>query len=182
MANHFHTQEASGIGSVQRIGYFLLSAFLIFFSAFPAVSYGREAGAPATEKTAILSIQTVKETKTAITLDINIDPGGQAINAVGTYLKYDPKRIEMQKLITENSFCDLFVEKEFQNSGGSLKFSCGKPYPGIDQPDQVVRLVFKKKSKGWTEIKFTRDTQVLANDGYGTDVTKTINHAKILLK
>jgi hypothetical protein len=110
---------------------------------------------------------------------IRLSTGGEAINAAGVVLDYDPKLIEVEQIITENSFCrqDLFVERKIDNKNGEVRLSCGLPSPGFKDPKGIVaELIIRFRQMGLASLRFGDDTQVLANDGFGTNVLRTVTN------
>jgi hypothetical protein len=120
----------------------------------------------------------------AMTLDRNfqsivsiiVEPGGEEINAISANIKYNPEIVEIVDIIKENSICrtDMFIEKNINNESGELNIACIMPNfsTGIKK-GLVAKLVLQPKKEGSFMLDFTEDSQVLANDGLGTDVLRT---------
>lgn len=106
---------------------------------------------------------------------VKIKTGEFAINAVRTIIHFDPELVEIKGIETADSVCDpsLFVEKIVDNKNGQAIISCGKPSPGFIGDGVIAQLVFRPKIKGKLALSFAYDSQVLANDGYGTE---TLGH------
>lgn len=106
---------------------------------------------------------------------IRVRTGGEAINVAGVIIQYDPKMIEVEEIITENSFCSpsLFIEKSIDNEKGEVNISCGLPSPGFSGIEGTVsELIIRIKEDGNFSLYFGQDTKILANDGFGTDVLR----------
>jgi hypothetical protein len=106
---------------------------------------------------------------------IQVATGGEAINAVQAEVDYDPDKIKVADIITANSFCsqNLFVEKNIDNTKGVVTIICGIPSPGFTGPGGVIaELLIQPIKKGAFSLNFATSTQVLANDGLGTDVLR----------
>ena len=106
---------------------------------------------------------------------ITVYSGGEAINAAKTVLYFDPKLVEVLRIDTEDSFCsqDLFIEKIIDNKKGEVIISCGLPNPGFSGPiGTIAEIVVMAKKDGNFSFRFGDDTQVLANDGLGTNVLR----------
>src|SRR3989344_494286 len=106
---------------------------------------------------------------------ITVYSGGEAINAAKAVLYFDPKLVEVLRIDTEDSFCsqDLFIEKIIDNKKGEVIISCGLPNPGFSGPiGTIAEIVVMAKKDGNFSIRFGNDTQVLANDGLGTNVLR----------
>ena len=91
-------------------------------------------------------------------------------------IKYNPEIVEIVDIIKENSICrtDMFIEKNINNESGELNIACIMPNfsTGIKK-GLVAKLVLQPKKEGSFMLDFTEDSQVLANDGLGTDVLRT---------
>jgi hypothetical protein len=109
------------------------------------------------------------------TFAIQLYTGGEAINAAQAILNYDPTMIQVEDILTVHSFCspDLFVEKKIDNKKGQVSIVCGLPNPGFQERMGVVaELLVKMLKVGQFDLNFGNDTQVLANDGLGTNVLR----------
>jgi len=110
-----------------------------------------------------------------------VDTGGKAINTVGIRLSYPTEFVEIERVDTLESFCELFPENHFDNTQGLLIYSCGLPTPGFsDNKGLVGVFYFKAKKIGNFEIEFTDKTVVLANDGMGTNVLSKTEDLKLV--
>jgi len=101
--------------------------------------------------------------------------GGEAINAVNIELSYDPAKIEINDIITVNSFCDpdLFIEKGVDKQNGKVKIACGVKFPGfLGGAGVVAELGIQPLGESETGLHFGEGTRVLASDGLGTDVLR----------
>jgi hypothetical protein len=106
---------------------------------------------------------------------IQVTTGGEAINAVQAEINYDPDKIKVVNIITANSFCspDLFVEKNIDNIKGVVNIVCGIPSPGFTGPGgTIAELLVQPLQEGNFSFNFGTSTQVLANDGLGTNVLR----------
>jgi hypothetical protein len=106
---------------------------------------------------------------------IDVLTGGEAINAVQIDLTYDPARIRVADIITADSFCapEMFLEKSIDNERGEVRVVCGLPSPGFSGlSGNVVTLGLQPLKEGDMTLHFSTDTQILANDGLGTDVLR----------
>ncbi|MDO8676684.1 MAG: hypothetical protein Q7K16_03500 [Candidatus Azambacteria bacterium] len=111
------------------------------------------------------------------TIAIKVFPGGEAINAVNATIKYDPQTVEVLDIITTNSFCDpsFFLEKEIDKEKGEVRITCGIPNPGFsDAIGTVAELLVQPLGLQAISLEFSEETQVLANDGLGTNVLRTV--------
>jgi len=153
-----------------RISFFLLVSNLFFiFPSIPAQAYSGPAFNIAEAKTASLYFLEASSTNEFLNLDLMLNPGGQAVNAIGTTVYYSPDTLSIDSLSIDGSACQLFIDRIIDNDIGSLTFSCGTPFPGILSESKILQITFKKKQTGWAYVDFT-DSMALANDGYGTDI------------
>lgn len=111
------------------------------------------------------------------TVAIQVFTGGEAINAVSAVVRYDPKVLKVLDIFTENSLCDpsLFSKKEIDQEEGRAKITCGLPNPGFFAPvGTVAELLVQPLTVGGVSLEFTEETRVLANDGLGTNVLRSV--------
>src|SRR3989339_434142 len=109
---------------------------------------------------------------------INLLSGGEAINAVKAVINYDPKMVKVDKIITDSSFCktgtsNMFIEKNIDNENGQVSIVCGLPNPGFSQEEGILaELIIEPLQTGQISLRFGPESQVLANDGLGTNVLR----------
>lgn len=113
---------------------------------------------------------------------IKIDTMGNAVNAVQSYLEFDPKILEINTSNTEKSFCKFYPENNYDNSKGKVHLACGAPYPGFRGEDILQELEFTAKAIQTTSIKFSKESLVLANDGKGTNLLISYPEATVKIK
>lgn len=122
-----------------------------------------------------------KRLENYILMDLVIDPDNDEINTVSTLISFPPDKLELKGFSKKSSFCSFFIEEEINNKEGWAKISCLKPYPGISKLSNVVGLVFEEKKVGEANITLSKDSMVLANDGYGTNVLKYTRDKRIII-
>lgn len=106
---------------------------------------------------------------------VEVSTGGEAINAAQIDVTYDPARVWVADIITANSFCApaIFLEKSIDNKRGEVQVTCGLPTPGFSgESGDVVTLALRPIQEGDVTLHFSTGTQILANDGLGTDVLR----------
>jgi len=106
---------------------------------------------------------------------IKLLTGGEAINTVRAKLNYDSQKVRVLDIITTKSFCkdNLFIKKDIDNENGVVDIICGLPSPGFVEPIGIVaELLVQSLQSGRFTLCFDEETQVLANDGLGTDVLR----------
>lgn len=116
-------------------------------------------------------------------IDLNINSNGVSINAVQTDIAFNPDKIEIVKLSLEESFAQIFIQKEINNEDGYLRVTGGLPSPGFKGDNgHFATVYFKSKEAGLFDIQFLPSSLVLENDGNGTNVLKTYPKTSYLIK
>lgn len=111
---------------------------------------------------------------------IQINTGGEAINAAQVVVHYDPAVARVEQILTANSFCpqEFFLEKEIDNDKGEVRVVCMVPTPGLTTDQGIVaELLIQMLKAGELTLRFGEETEVLANDGLGTDVLRMVTNA-----
>jgi len=107
-----------------------------------------------------------------------------AINAVEGVFSFPTRYLEVIRLNKSNSIVNLWVqEPSFSNVGsfGNVSFEGVILNPGFTGPaGKIIDVVFLVKNKGAVELEFLR-TAILANDGFGTNVTHQSERANFIL-
>jgi len=103
-------------------------------------------------------------------VDIQMDTAGQAANAVGVYLHFDPQRLQLLNIDTTQSFCQFYPEKKFDNDLGIVSLACGSPHPGVTGKNTVMTLEFLPTAVGATSITTDPKSKILLSDGKGTNI------------
>jgi hypothetical protein len=106
-------------------------------------------------------------------INIVVDSGDQSINAVGVIIDYDPAKAKIRDLDFTQSFCELFIEKIIDTRKGQIRILCGKPNPGLLGLG-IVGSIRLTKIYPNAQFNFNSETQVLANDGLGTNVLGSV--------
>ncbi len=112
-------------------------------------------------------------------IEVVVSPGGEAINTIHVVLNYDTSTLTVRDIFTDKSICspDFFFHKEIDAVHGRIVVTCFIPNPGFTGIHGIVAdLIVQPKQTGPFALTFAPETQVLANDGLGTDVLRqTIN-------
>ncbi|MBI5728669.1 MAG: hypothetical protein HY983_00270 [Candidatus Magasanikbacteria bacterium] len=105
---------------------------------------------------------------------IKVSSGGEPINAAQIVLAYDPSVVNVEDIITANSFCDpqMFLEKKIDNSKGKVTIDCVTTKPFSEENGTVAELLINPVKDGDFSLSFEDNTQILANDGLGTNVLR----------
>jgi len=97
------------------------------------------------------------------------------INAVQADIGFEPHKLEVVDVSTEDSFANIFIQKEINNEVGYVRLTGGLPNPGFFTDHGVFGTVFFKGiSPGIVRIEFLPSSMVLGNDGRGTNVVKDL--------
>jgi len=108
------------------------------------------------------------------TFDVSIfvNTGGNDINAVRVDLKFDPKKLQIASPTTGRSFISVWIaQPAYSNIEGTASFKGGIPSPGINTSAGLVSTItFRAIAPGETAIYFSDSSEVLLNDGKGTNV------------
>ncbi len=104
-------------------------------------------------------------------LEIHVVSEHNAINAAAVSLKVNPSMVEILSMSTEESFCSLYLENNFDPRKGEAHVSCGTPTPGFSGDSVLMKIRVRYKLPGKTEFRLEpADAMVLANTGGGTDI------------
>jgi hypothetical protein len=115
-------------------------------------------------------------------VELHARTGGDAINAVGAHLQYNPFYLEVVSMTTDRSFCTFYTENSFDNQLGMVTIGCGTPNPGFQGDSLVVSLMMRAKFPGHTTIVPDPEyTQILANDGKGSNIMKELPELKLYI-
>ena len=110
-------------------------------------------------------------------ISIKLDSGGEPINTARVVLNYDPRLAAVTDIVTTNSFChpDMFLEKDIDNQRGVVTIACSAPSPGFAETNGTVAdLLLQPLTPGVFTLTFGPETQILANDGLGTNVLREV--------
>lgn len=113
-----------------------------------------------------------------------VDTGGQAINAVQADILFPPDKLQVVNPVASTSFISLWVTAPaYSNTDGTIHFQGGLPSPGIKTSGGVISTVtFRVKSAGSAVIRYAPTSQVLLNDGRGTNILTSTGTAEFTLK
>lgn len=106
---------------------------------------------------------------------IVLNTNGQAVNAVQADIRFPADKIQVVNPSASTSFITLWVSQpSFSNIDGTITFQGGIPSPGITTSNGIVSTVtFRVVAPGPVALSFADTSQVLLNDGQGTDVLQT---------
>lgn len=115
-------------------------------------------------------------------MKIEIDNVRNSINAVQADIGFEPQKLEVRDISTNESFANIFIQKQINNDGGWARLTGGLPNPGFPGNHGTFGTVFfKGKSPGIVKISFLPSSMVLANDGRGTNILKELPSVSYLI-
>jgi len=110
------------------------------------------------------------------TVSIFANTGESYINAVSALLIFPSDKLQIVQPTGGESFISIWLtQPEFSNIEGTLDLKGGVPSPGIKTSSGLVTTVtFRVKSPGEAIINFNKDSQILKNDGKGTNILSSL--------
>lgn len=184
-------EKSAGISSPKDLRSAIYNGFLIL--VFTAVSIGlvfgesqllSSVGFPPTPKTASFIIPPKGQYRLGeiFPMKIEIDNIKNPINAVQADIGFEPQKLEVVDVSTQDSFADIFIQKEINNDGGWVRLTGGLPNPGFYGTHGVFGTVyFTGKTPGLIKIEFLPSSMILANDGKGTNILKDLPSVSYLI-
>lgn len=107
-------------------------------------------------------------------VNIIVDSGGEAVNAFAVHIKYDPKILAVIGINAGDSLCSHVITDNIDAVNGYVHFECVLNSPGFSGKSGIVASMrVKGIRQGPALLSFEDDTQVLANDGLGTNVLRS---------
>lgn len=108
----------------------------------------------------------------AFNVSVVLDTGGQAANIVELELLFPTNKLQLLTPIVNRPLIPISLSPpSFSNSEGRLYFAGGAPAPGINDSNGIVlTFTFQAVAPGDATVSFGKNTRVLANDGYGTNI------------
>lgn len=120
------------------------------------------------------------------TVDVSflVDTGGESINAVQADILFPADKLQVVNPVASTSFISIWVTAPtYSNTDGTIHFQGGLPTPGIKTSGGVISTVtFRIKSPGNATIRFAPSSQVLRNDGQGTNILTSSGSAAFTLE
>ncbi len=107
-------------------------------------------------------------------ISVLLDSGGESINAIRLSLEYNPSELKIQSVDMDRSLCEHFILSEHNSQTGRIEMECIISNPGFKGTSAVVTDLFFKAEDhtSLSALRFLEDSQVLANDGLGTNVLR----------
>ncbi len=112
------------------------------------------------------------------TFDVSvfINTGNNNINAVKVDFKFDPKKLQIASPTTGKSFISVWISQpNYSNIEGFASFQGGIPSPGINTSSGLVSTItFRAIAPGETKISFLDSSQILLDNGKGTNILSSL--------
>jgi len=112
------------------------------------------------------------------TFDVSIfvNTKGNNVNAVKVDLKFDPRILQIASPTAGKSFISVWISQPtYSNITGTASFQGGIPSPGINTSSGLVSTItFRAIAPGETTVSFLDSSQVLLNDGEGTNILSSL--------
>ncbi len=116
-------------------------------------------------------------------VSIAVNTGGKSINAVRADITFPANKLQVVNPSAGTSFISIWVNQPaFSNTAGTISFQGGLPSPGIKTDSGIVSTItFRATAPGVAKLTFQDSSQVLANDGQGTDLLTSRGNAAFTL-
>lgn len=177
-------KECSFKHSLINGGIVLIFSLISFGLVFGEAKILFKLGFPPTPKTVTFVIPPKGQYRLGEIFPMKIEVAGikVPINAVQADISFDPSRIEVVEISTEESFANIFIQKEINNEVGYARLTGGLPNPGYFSDHGLFGTVFFKGiTPGIVKIEFLPSSMVLANDGRGTNVLRELVSVSYLI-
>ncbi len=118
-----------------------------------------------------------------LTTSVFVNTQEEAINNADAVVSFPTELLDVVSVSKSGSVFSLWVEEPaFSNSAGTVTFNGGLPTPGFNgTAGKIVNISFRVKDAGTASLVFS-SAAVRANDGFGTDVLKTLGQTQFTLK
>ena len=161
-----------------------LSVLTVFFVAIVFVEGFVLGSLLPDQPTAYFSIPTKGQYQVGDTVKLVVELKDirQPINVVQSDISFDPSILELQDIVTANSFASIFIQKEINNELGYARLVGGIPNPGFSGDAGLFAVFeFTALGQGATEVVFLPSSLVLANNGKGTNLLKEYGTTQYLV-
>ena len=134
--------------------------------------------------TLFLSPSTVSvDMGTSVTETVFVASADQALNAISGVISFPADLLQVISVSKASSILSLWVaDPTFSNVDGTISWSGIVPNPGyLGGRGQVFSIQFRGKKSGTATISFSSSSQVLANDGNGTDILTDTQSGTVII-
>ena len=111
-------------------------------------------------------------------VSVYIDTKKGSINAIDLLLKFDPAKLQVTHSLGGRSIIGIWLEPPvYSNNSGTIHLVGTIPNGIITESGLITTVTFKAISSGDAKISVSEASQVLANDGLGSNVVLTTDVA-----
>lgn len=116
-------------------------------------------------------------------VSIMVNTGGKSINAAKVDIKFPANKMQVVNPSAGTSFISIWVNQPaFSNTAGTISFQGGLPNPGIKTDAGIISTItFRATAPGAAKMVFLDTSQILLNDGQGTDILNSRGDANFTL-
>jgi hypothetical protein len=177
-------KECSFVHSLINGGIILAFSLISLGLVFAESKILFKMGFPPTPKTVTFVIPSKGQYRLEEIFPMKIEIAGikVPVNAMQADLSFDPSKLEVVEISTQDSFANIFIQKEINNAVGYARLTGGLPNPGYFSDHGLFGTVFfKGTNPGIVKIEFLPSSMVLANDGRGTNVLRELAAVSYLI-
>lgn len=100
------------------------------------------------------------------------------LNAVEFELNYNPNELLITKIEPHTTLCEerFLIQNVIDTASGTASFQCGTITPFALKEGTIATVHAIPLSSGTSSVTFGTRTNVLAHDGYGTNLTRARNN------
>lgn len=104
-----------------------------------------------------------------------LNTNNQAVNAVRADVTFPADKLQVVNPSASTSFIKIWINQpSYSNTAGTLSFQGGLPSPGITTSNGIISTItFRVIAPGTIQLGYKDTSQVLLNDGGGTNVLQT---------
>jgi hypothetical protein len=101
------------------------------------------------------------------------NPQNALLNAAEFSLTFDPKKLQIMRVVPGTALCEerFLFNNVIDNKIGTVNLQCGTLTPSSEHTSVIATLYAKRLTKKPIFPGFSKETRVLAHDGFGTDLT-----------
>lgn len=117
-----------------------------------------------------------------LTISVYVQSPDKSVNAYSGVVMFPKTHLEVVSLSKAGSIVSIWTqEPSFSNTNGTISFEGATFQPGFQgAKGKIISISFRPKDASEANVVFS-SSQILANDGLGTDVTEIPGTAKFIL-
>lgn len=170
------------MGKTTKIKFMTLS-FRVYFSALIIVASFLLPSATFAASLDLSPIQTSIGAAGTFTETVFVSSTDQAMNAISGTISFPTELLQVVSVSKSGSVLSLWVQDPtYSNSDGTISWSGVVPNPGFTGGrGRVFSIQFRAKKAGAASVSFSSSSQVLANDGNGSDILSDTGSASVTI-